>query len=102
MNNMRTIDLDLAIKTLQAITPINDVGKVTIDECIAQLKYLYKPEIKTWDEKIKDGMFLLAEGCYEAMEENGCNNKKCPFADCCALLYEKYKIGPIELYVKEC
>lgn len=88
----KTIDVDFAIKRLKAKTPINEIGKITIDECIAELEAISKPVIKTWDEEIKEGMFLIAEGCWNAMEENGCHSKKCPFEDYC------HKINPIKFY----
>lgn len=96
----KTIDVDFAIKRLKAKTPINEIGKITIDECIAELEAISKPVIKTWDEEIKEGMFLIAEGCWNAMEmeKEGCSNKACPFEDYCHLLYKKYKTNPIKFY----
>lgn len=39
-----------------------------------------------WQEKIKKGMELIGEGCFEVDGMNHCLRMKCPFANYCWLL----------------
>ena len=41
-----------------------------------------------WEEKIKEGMKLIKEGCSEQTEWSKCYD--CPFSTCCELLEENY------------
>ena len=39
-----------------------------------------------WQDKIKEGMRLMSEGCYESFQAAGKCTNKCPFAKYCVML----------------
>jgi hypothetical protein len=56
--------------------------------------------MKNWQQKIREGMNLIIEGCKENTEWCACHD--CPFAELCDIIHQVLTQLPIAMRKKDC